>query len=165
MIRKAGSTGGRPTAAQQEGRARLRLVAALVLALTACDSPTAPTVGLDENFVLAPGESAVIAETGIRLRFVGVDGDSRCPADVLCVQGGDALVRVELLSFGAGVQSYEFHTAGTQPVVSGSLTIVLVQLAPYPFSSRTIQPGEYRATFRATERTQTLRLEPTGIRA
>jgi hypothetical protein len=119
--------------------------------LTACDSPSAPTVALNEDFVLAPGESAVIAETGIRLRFVGVDGDSRCPADVLCVQGGDALVRVEVLSFGAVTQPYEFHTAGTQPVVHGHLTIVLVQLAPYPFSSRTIQPGDYRATFRATE--------------
>jgi hypothetical protein len=132
------------------GRARLLLLATLLL--TACDSPSAPTVALNEDFVLTPGESAVVAETGIRLRFVGVDGDSRCPADVLCVQGGDALVRVDVLSFGSATQSYEFHTAGTEPVVHGSLTIVLVQLAPFPFSSRTIQPGEYRATFRVTER-------------
>jgi hypothetical protein len=37
-----------------------------------------------------------------------------------------------------------------RPVKHGDLTIELVQLSPYPFSSRTIQPDEYRATLRVT---------------
>jgi hypothetical protein len=37
-----------------------------------------------------------------------------------------------------------------QPARYGDLTIALVELAPYPFSSRTIEPDEYRATLRVT---------------
>ena len=79
------------------------VVALAVLALVACDeSVTAPTVGLNEEFVLAPGDVAKIADTGISIRFVGVRGDSRCPADAVCILGGDAIVDIEVLSFGGG---------------------------------------------------------------
>ena len=126
-------------------------VALAVLALAACDeSVTAPTVALNQEFVLAPRESAKIADTGLSIRFVGVRGDSRCPADAVCIQGGDAIVDIEVLSFGGGRQGYELHTGNLQPVVHEGLTIALVKLEPYPFSSRTIQPDEYRATLLVT---------------
>ena len=35
-------------------------------------------------------------------------------------------------------------------VLSGDLTIALETLLPYPFSSQTIAPGDYRATLRVT---------------
>jgi hypothetical protein len=37
-----------------------------------------------------------------------------------------------------------------EPVTHDGLTISLVELQPYPFSSRTIEPGDYRATLRVT---------------
>jgi hypothetical protein len=120
-------------------------------ALVACDeSVTAPTVGLNQEFVLAPGESARVADTGFTIRFIGVQGDSRCPADAVCIQGGDALVHIEVLSIGGGRQEYDLHTGDLRPVMHEGLTIALVKLEPYPFSSRTIQPGDYRATLRVT---------------
>ena len=129
---------------------RVVLVFAM-LALAACDeSPAAPTVGLDQEFVLAPGEVAKVADTGLRIRFVGVRGDSRCPADAVCILGGDAVVRIEVLSFGGGRHEYDLHTGDLRPVVHEGFTIALVNLAPYPFSSQTIQPSEYRATLRVT---------------
>jgi hypothetical protein len=99
--------------------------------------------------VLAPGQTAGVDEAGISLRFEGVSGDSRCPADAVCVQGGDALVQIEVLTPGSR-QPYVLHTGDMRPVSHADLTIALVQLAPYPFSSRTIEPGEYRATLRVT---------------
>jgi hypothetical protein len=42
------------------------------------------------------------------------------------------------------------HTGDLKPVTHDDLTIHLVELAPYPFSSRTIAPNEYRATLRVT---------------
>jgi hypothetical protein len=128
---------------------RLALVS-LVTSLSACDSPSAPTVRLNEEFVLQRGEAATIGDTGIRIRFVGVQGDSRCPADVVCIQGGDAIVRIEVTSASGPVATYDLHTGDMRPVVHGSLTIALVQLSPFPFSTRPIQPGEYRATLRVT---------------
>lgn len=130
---------------------RALLASVCLLAVTACaESPTGPTVPLNGQFTLAPGEVASIQGTGLRLEFVGVSGDSRCPADAVCILGGDALVHIRIL--GNGVYEYELHTgdASRAAVAHGDLRIALDALQPYPFSSRTIQPHEYRATFTVT---------------
>lgn len=123
-----------------------------LLFATACDekSPIAPTVPLNQQFTLAPGEAASIENTSITVEFMRVSGDSRCPADAFCIQGGDALVEVRVRNGNAA--EYELHTGDQSraAVTHGSFRIELVQLQPYPFSSRTIQPGEYRATLTVT---------------
>jgi hypothetical protein len=91
-----------------------------------------------------------ISEAGISVRFEGVAGDSRCPADAFCVQGGDALVQIEVAPEGGPRQPYVLHTGDMRPVSHGDLTIALVQLAPYPFSANPIDPRDYRATLRVT---------------
>lgn len=121
-----------------------------LLSATACDeSLTGPTVSLNQEFVLAPGGSAIIEGASLAVRFTGVSGDSRCPADVVCIQGGDAIVRISVIADG-GRRDYELHTGDMRPVRHDGLTIALVQLSPYPFSSRTIEPGDYRATLKVT---------------
>jgi hypothetical protein len=120
-----------------------------VLFATGCaeKNPIGP-VPLNELFTLAPGESASISGAAIRVGFLRVSGDSRCPADAFCIQGGDAIVHV-LVSDGTSGE-YELHTgdgaraSGTH----GAFRVTLEQLQPYPFSSRTIAPGDYRATLR-----------------
>jgi hypothetical protein len=123
----------------------------LLLLAGACrgESATGPAVPLNAEFVLAPGELARIADTGVQLRFDGVAGDSRCPADAFCILGGDAIVRVVAVDARA-LRLYELHTGDMRPVSHRDLTIALVQLSPYPFSSQAIQPGDYRATLRVT---------------
>ena len=121
-----------------------------VAALAACDeSITGPSVPLDKTFTMAPGEVVRIDGTSARVQFHGVEGDSRCPADAVCIQGGDAVVRVSVTADGTR-RDYELHTGHMTPVTHDGLTIALVALAPYPFSSRTIAPGDYRATLRVT---------------
>jgi len=48
--------------------------------------------------------------------------------------------------------AYELHTGDSSraTVTHKQVRITLVELAPYPFSSRTIAPGEYRATLTVT---------------
>ena len=120
-----------------------------LLAATACDenAPAGPTVPLNQQFTLAPGETAVIDSTGLRLQFVRVMSDSRCPADAICIQLGDAIVLVRAVD-GEAMRDYDLHTGSSQQgtVEHGGMRISLVQLQPYPFSSRTIQPDDYRAT-------------------
>lgn len=121
-----------------------------LLGATACAQsiPTGPTVRLDQRFALAPGQIAVVGQADLRIQFVDVSGDSRCPADAVCILGGDALVHIRVLE-GARSDAYELHTgdASRAVVTHGPFRIGLVELQPYPFSSRTIQPDEYRATF------------------
>ena len=127
---------------------RLLAVMFCLLAATACDeSPTGPTVSIDTRFTLSPGETASVQGRGVRLRFEGVSGDSRCPADALCIQGGDAVVKL-VASGDDGSLSLELHTGDSSraSVTYGNVKVSLVELQPYPFSSRTIAPGDYRAT-------------------
>jgi hypothetical protein len=129
----------------------MRALVALVclLTATACDeSLTGPTVSLNQEFELQPGGAATVADA-FRVRFNRVTGDSRCPADAVCIQGGDAIVHITAIDDDALVD-LELHTGDMQPVRHGSYTVHLVQLQPYPFSSRTIQPEEYRATLKVT---------------
>jgi len=115
--------------------------------MTACHrSPTGPSVPLNTDFELAPGSSAFIEAAAVAIRFNRVIGDSRCPGDAICVQGGDAIVHLTVTST-RGSRDHELHTGSMAPVTHDDLTISLVQLAPYPFGSRgPIQPHEYRAT-------------------
>ena len=127
-------------------------LAVCLLAATACDekSPAGPTVPLNGPFTLGRGESAQVEGAGVRLQFVEVTGDSRCPADAVCIQGGDALVHLRVMN--GGTSAYQLHTGdGSRAAVTHQqLRIELVQLQPFPFSSRTIAPDEYRATFTVT---------------
>ena len=129
-------------------RAVLTLIC--LLSVMACDeSLTGPTVALNEDFELPVGGSAVVSGASFSVRFNRVTGDSRCPADVVCIQGGDAIVHITAIDDDA-LADLELHTGDMRPVRYGSYTIALVQLQPYPFSSRTIQPDEYRATLKVT---------------
>ena len=86
----------------------------------------------------------------MRVEFRGVTGDSRCPADVVCVWAGDAVVQVRVTD-GAAAE-YELHTGdSTRAAATHRQTqIRLVELQPYPFSNRTIAPGDYRVTLTVT---------------
>jgi hypothetical protein len=132
---------------------RLWMVAVCLLAATACDetNPIGPTVRLNQRFTLAPGEVSAIEGTTLQVQFVRVSGDSRCPADAVCIQGGDALVHVRAMDAGASAD-YELHTGDSSraSATHKGMRIELVDLQPFPFSSRTIAPGDYRATLVVT---------------
>lgn len=132
----------------------MRLAAILVclLAATACDeSPTGPTVSLDTQFTLTQGETAAVQGRNLKLRFESVTGDSRCPADAICITGGDAIVKVAATG-DAGSLSLELHTGDLSraSVTYGNVKVTLLELQPYPFSSRTIEQKDYRATLRVS---------------
>jgi hypothetical protein len=134
---------------------RLPVLLFCLLFVTACDenSPTGPTVSLNERFTLAPGEVAAVQGADLRVEFVRVTGDSRCPADAVCIQGGDALVQVRASS-GGDSTLLGLHTGDLSQAsdVYREARITLVELQPYPFSSRTIEQGDYRATLTVTSR-------------
>jgi hypothetical protein len=127
---------------------RLLLFTFVTLALVGCDETiTGPTRPLNTEFVLAPGQTATVEN--VRVMFQRVAGDSRCPADAVCVWGGDALVQITAKSSSA-TRDYELHTGNREPVVHDDYTIHLVRVDPYPFSASSIEPDEYRVTLRVS---------------
>ena len=142
---------GMNSAALRRVRAFLTVICLLVA--TGCDeaSPAGPTARLNQQFTLAPSEVAEIDDTTLRVQFLRVSGDSRCPADAVCIQGGDALVHIHVAGEGSSAD-YELHTGDSSraTVTHQSMRIRLVDLQPYPFSNRTVAPGDYRATLIVT---------------
>lgn len=121
--------------------------------MTACDGgPSGPTVDLNERFTLAVGETATIDSPRARLEFVEVSGDSRCPADAICIQGGDAVVRLRA-SGGTSSTMLELHTGDASKAFAEfqGLRVELQELRPYPFSSRVIARDDYKATLMVTD--------------
>jgi hypothetical protein len=129
---------------------RFGLVVCLA-AMAACSgkSPAAPSP-VNQQVTLSPGQTTTVDGASLSVRFEGVSGDSRCPIDAICITGGDAQVHIVVAPVAGGRQNYTLHTGDMRPVTHGDLTVALVDLTPYPYSARPIQPSEYRATLRLT---------------
>jgi hypothetical protein len=120
---------------------------------TACDekNPIGPTVPVDRQFVLAPGEAASIEGTVLRMRFEEVTSDSRCPINALCVWAGEAVVVIRVFDE-IGSSRYELHPPGVsrKSATHRNVSIEVVDLQPVPFGGRPTDPSAYRATFKVT---------------
>jgi hypothetical protein len=132
-------------------RRRGVLFSLLLPLLGACDeSPSSPSGGpVNQTFTLAPGQTTIVTDTTLRVRFEGVSQDSRCPGDALCVRQGDATA-VFSVSDPQDPVRVELKTDG--PVVAvGPYKLQVQALMPYPFSSLgPINPSDYRVTIQVT---------------
>ena len=129
--------------------------AALFLLASCSTSPTSPrAVSVGDRFTLAPGQTAQVEGTGLRVTFESVTADSRCPVDVTCVWEGDAVVVVSVRPASAGAVQHDLHTAGRYPseAQEGDYLVRLVDLAPVRREGGSPGPGAYRATFVVTHR-------------
>jgi hypothetical protein len=132
------------------GLVRRLLIALCLSAVTACaDSPTIPTP-VNQEVILAPGQTVNISGADLNLRFEGVLADSRCPANAICIWAGDAHVRIQVQPRRGSNKAYDLHTADNRPVTHDDVTIELTQLLPYPFTTDPIDPAAYRATLKVT---------------
>jgi len=120
----------------------------VLLAMGGCSSgPSEPSqdVPLGQEFTLKPGESAAIQSTGLQVSFREVVDDSRCPADVVCVWAGDAVVALEV-----GSAAVELRSNSAPETSVGAYRIRLERVEPYRYSDRAIAPGDYRAVLKVT---------------
>jgi len=136
------------------GAGVIRLAGGVVVAAltVACASAPPPAPGANAGagvLRLAPAQAATVEAAGsLRVRFDGVENDSRCPADVACIQAGDAVVGITVIAADRSQQRYELHTTGATFVVHDGLTIALEALDPRPVGARPIRPADYRLTLR-----------------
>ncbi len=124
-------------------------VAAILVAGCARHSATAPSGA--GYLTLKAGEHGEV--NGIAVTMVRVDADSRCPSDVQCVSAGNAVVAFTLRTpsdpLGSGTAALQFLNTTVEPrsLVRAGYRITLDSLTPYPVSTHTIAPDEYRAFF------------------
>lgn len=101
------------------------------------------------EFRLKVGRQVSVKGTKLRLRFVAVENDSRCPKDVTCVWAGNAAVQLQL-GTGRGSKTVTLNTSRSPSFVGETeyqgYKVNLVDLSPYPRSDRKIGPRDYTAT-------------------
>ena len=103
---------------------------------------------LGENFSLRPGEWASIEGEPLRVGFIGVTGDSRCPTGERCVWEGDATVKIWLEPRGGSREEREISISGKESGQGGGsrYKVRVMRLDPRPVSGRPIEPSDYSAT-------------------
>jgi hypothetical protein len=115
----------------------------LVLALSAC-APAA-SQALPATVEIGLGEEVV--RNNVSVRFNTVIEDSRCPADAVCIQAGQARVSVTVTVDGQNeLLALTNVPDGGQPVEYQGYRISLQDLQPYPLASQPTDPDAYQAT-------------------
>jgi len=103
---------------------------------------------LGRSFSMKIGESITVGE--LRLTFRSVEGDSRCPSDVVCVWAGDGEIALKIeQGHKAGVAALHTTLEPKKTEWEG-YTIALVGLTPERKANTGISSADYRAEILVT---------------
>ena len=105
-----------------------------------------PPVSTETESVIAAINQTIL-QKGIHILPLELVEDSRCPADVQCIQAGTVRVRVQLESGGKN-QTLELSLG--KPVTFGGTSVTLVAVNPEKNSKTTISQSQYRFRFSVT---------------
>ncbi len=86
-----------------------------------------------------------VAGSKLRVRFVEMVEDSRCPADVECVWAGNAKIRLQVKQSGR-TETITLETMNSSAVVIDGYSFKLTELTPVPRSNIRIDQSKYVAT-------------------
>ncbi len=134
------------------------LAMTMVLAAAACSNSTDIEINSDQAVVDAPveltlrvGEEKPVAGSVIRLSFMQVVNDSRCPIDAICVWEGNAAVEVGITVGTGPTVPFRINTS-LDPTVArvGSVYITILELTPAPQSGVTTDPADYALKLRVS---------------
>ncbi len=126
------------------------ILTALLFVLAGCAEPNANEVveaNLDEEFILPVGAVVDIAAANLRIEFVEVVSDSRCPSGAKCIWAGEASCLLKITQSGL-----TYEKVLTQPGLSAPPTDtfagyeVTFDLLPYPEVGKSIDAKDYQLT-------------------
>ena len=113
-----------------------------------------PRVGQQLN--LALGDTVRFEDEGLRIGFLDVEQDSRCPSDVTCIDAGRATIVMDAAHdesrlLGAVNLTLRAGEVEASAVDFQGFTIQLLSLEPYPVSTKRTELEDYVATVVVTE--------------
>jgi len=120
-------------------------------AVVGCSTSTAPEGRSDAlldngpvELTLRAGQEAQAGTSVLRVLFLRVVEDSRCPIDAICVWQGNAGVELGLtLGTGPTVPYVVNTTLEPRAARVGGFTLTLLEVAPAPTSQGAIDPDRY----------------------
>ncbi len=135
-------------------------MAALFLATTACNDSTGPELSAavssnpDTPLVTAPlkitlrhGQDGMVGGTVLRVSFLRVVEDSRCPIDAICFWMGDGVAEVGIAAGAGPTFPLQLHTS-MEPYSAewNDVRLTLLELSPAPRASEPTRSADYVVT-------------------
>ena len=107
-------------------------------------------VNLDSQFGLKPDQVALIASENIKIKFLKVEEDSRCPSEVQCVWQGQVKVLVNVVKdereFGNLNLISRVGEEDLAVKTFDGYSIKLIEVAPYPKKTQRLEISDYLVT-------------------
>ena len=92
-------------------------------------------------------QEKAVPGTAIKIKFLSVVEDSRCPTGVKCIWAGVAKIKIQLGKNGKPAQSFELNTNQTDKTINfEGHQVKLKMLTPYPNSASIVKVPKYSAT-------------------
>jgi len=102
---------------------------------------------LDQEFTLVFQEEGQLKDGAFKISFQEILEDSRCPSDVQCVWAGQAKVLLHFTEKNKPTDNVELILGVDNPELAtkviGAYTIRLLEVDPYPLSTREVAPSDY----------------------
>lgn len=102
----------------------------------------------DSAIKVKVGKQKKFSRSKIKIKFVSLVEDSRCPEGVNCVWAGNANIKVMISQGNGAGENFEMNTnLGAKGATFGGYAINLVSLTPTPKANVRIDKDSYTATF------------------
>lgn len=109
-------------------------------------------VHVQREFNLRAGSEAIVKEAGLKVTFVEMVEDSRCPEGVNCIWAGNGKIKITLKKGSHKSVSFELNTMSEPKSYScQGYEITLVKLDPYPKHDVPTRKRDYIATLKVTK--------------
>jgi hypothetical protein len=103
-----------------------------------------------EQFTFAPGQSVTVGGE-VKVKFVNVTEDSRCPKGVQCIWAGQVVCLLELTAGGKTSQVSVIESGGGPAEQTASDYQFKFEVAPYPEAGKQISLKDYRLSMNVTK--------------
>ena len=105
----------------------------------------------DDQFQLKINQTASLESDSIKVKFLNMTADSRCPSDVTCVWQGEAKIFVNIIKDNQDLGDFSLTSrAGDKDLaiqVFNGHSIQVTKIDPYPTKGKKISLSDYIATF------------------
>lgn len=92
--------------------------------------------------------SGLYTRENVKIRFLDVLADSRCPKGAECIWQGEGVIKLNVVINGIDQGNYKMTTLDNPSVLTiGRYSIYFTGLYPYPVLGTPINPNDYVATF------------------
>lgn len=100
-----------------------------------------------QKVTLRQNQEKTAPRTAIKIKFVSVVEDSRCPEGVNCIWAGVARVKIQVRKNGKPAKEFELNTNQTDKFITfEGHEIKLASLTPYPKAGSQTNAASYLAT-------------------